>query len=185
MRLAIAAAALVCFSGGAHAQLFKCTDAAGKISYQDTPCVAGSNKGRLELKSGPTGFAPDPTLKARGQALDERLKKGELAPPAAQAQANVGPDNYHRSGERKFLPSTHSHIGEHPMNEATVLSQVGEPDRREAPGGSCPEQLRAGGVRCKDQTWIYEPNSLDPHTRTVVTFNHVGEVVKVDRQLVR
>jgi hypothetical protein len=61
------AAALVAFAPGAHAQVYKCTDAAGKVSYADTPC---DNRARpLKLADDVKATPTDPNLCA--QLLDE------------------------------------------------------------------------------------------------------------------
>jgi hypothetical protein len=65
-RLAIACA-LCAAASIAHAQVYKCTDAAGKTIYADTPCASGSKP--LQLPDPGKGGSTDPHVCA--QLLDE------------------------------------------------------------------------------------------------------------------
>jgi len=185
--------ALTLSVGMAHAELFKCVDASGATSYQDWPCKAGSNAGRMDVDVAPTGFAPDPKLMERGKALDERMKKAAEPPPTQQTpSAGRGPTiptggghNSYQVDERKFLALQHSHIGEFPIDEAQVLDKLGEPDRRVTiMGETCPT-VTGATIKCVGETWIYEPAGSDSDVRTVIRFDGAGKVVNVDRQLVR
>lgn len=45
------AAMLLAASIGANAQVYKCVDPAGNVTYQESPCGAGSTGGRIELST--------------------------------------------------------------------------------------------------------------------------------------
>ena len=85
------AAASVAFAPDAHAQVYKCTDAAGKVSYADTPC---DNRSRpLKLADDAKATPTDPNLCA--QLLDETNRL------AAEAQRNAQRGRAESAGSAK------------------------------------------------------------------------------------
>jgi hypothetical protein len=88
--LALAVAG-VAFVPDAHAQVYKCTDAAGKVSYADTPC---DNRSRpLKLADDGKATPTDPNLCA--QLLDETNRL------AAEAQRNAQRGRTESAGSAK------------------------------------------------------------------------------------
>ena len=65
----IAACAMLAGTSNAFA-IYKCTDAAGKTSFQETPCAGSSKGGAIDVK--PASGQADP---AAAQSADERLAK--------------------------------------------------------------------------------------------------------------
>lgn len=90
------AVALVALAPGAHAQVYKCTDASGKVSYADTPCDNRSKP--LKLADDGKKTYTDPNMCA--QLLDETNRL------AAEAERNAHrgrPESAGSAKRRKML----------------------------------------------------------------------------------
>ena len=84
-------AALVTFAPSAHAQVYKCTDASGKVTYADTPCDIRGKP--LKLADDGKATPTDPNLCA--QLLDETNRL------AAQAARNAQRGRAESAGSAK------------------------------------------------------------------------------------
>lgn len=88
MNRATLAVLILVFAHEASAQLFKCRDAAGKVTYSGTKCSdlglkdAGEVKDRLQVTPAPSQPAPQPSSSARREN-DE--PPAATPPPAAEA----------------------------------------------------------------------------------------------------
>lgn len=70
-------AGAVGFAGLVHAQIYKCPDATGKITYQQTRCQANSTQGNIKIEpSLPTLAQKEP----EGRIVDQCIKLHEFAP---------------------------------------------------------------------------------------------------------
>lgn len=73
------AAALACAlaAGWAHAQVYKCPDATGKVTYQQTPCEAAAPKAAAKAEvAAPTLASKDP----ESRTVDQCIKLHEFGP---------------------------------------------------------------------------------------------------------
>lgn len=85
----VIAAALIAIASSAHAQVYKCTDAAGKTTYSDAPCDGAAKP--LKLAPDPTrGTTTNPNVCA--QLEDEMLRlAAEAESDKKKGQKEVGP----------------------------------------------------------------------------------------------
>jgi hypothetical protein len=95
LRAAVAAAALAVASG-AHGQVYKCTDAAGKTTYSDAPCDAASKP--LKLPGDPGKSTTNPSMCA--QLLDETRR---LAAEAGRQAAGGHPESAESAKRRETM----------------------------------------------------------------------------------
>lgn len=87
-----------------HAELFKCKQADGKVSFQDQPCPPSSTGGRLSVSvASPSGDAPPPPGAANRRMPGMReaeLRHAELDARKAEADARASREQaeaYNRS----------------------------------------------------------------------------------------
>jgi hypothetical protein len=84
--LAATAAILACASFGAGAEVLRCEDAAGKVSYTDSTCPAGTRPQRRVSTQAPVAVLPDPegdrARAARREAADSAALRSAPPPPA-------------------------------------------------------------------------------------------------------
>lgn len=63
----------------ALAQVFKCVDAAGKVSFVDQPCTGAQKSGEVKIYAGPAAPAPvagqAPAVSAEAQAYERKRKE--------------------------------------------------------------------------------------------------------------
>lgn len=59
-RLALTALACALAAPGAMAQVFKCVDAVGKVSFVDQPCTGTQKSGEVKIYAGPAAPSPAP-----------------------------------------------------------------------------------------------------------------------------
>ncbi|WP_255989885.1 DUF4124 domain-containing protein [Chitinolyticbacter albus] len=115
---------LIVATTDAVAEVYKCREADGKVSYSDQPC-SGS---RLQFQPGSvseaTGYRPTPT--PQGMAQPEPTATPLPEPPPASAQKRVDPD----------APMTENCSADNPDRDpefcrpGNLNNVYGEPDRR-------------------------------------------------------
>lgn len=92
-RIAVAFAVCIAVSI-AQAQVYKCTDATGKTTYSDAPCITGGKP--LALPNVAKGSSTDPQLCAQLQDETRRLAS------EADRDAKSGRKESTRSAKRRF-----------------------------------------------------------------------------------
>ena len=70
----VAVAALLALAPAVHGQVFKCVDAAGRTTYQQMPCPAGTKGGRVDLVVD-NGSTENPAEALRWQGA---VRRGEV-----------------------------------------------------------------------------------------------------------
>jgi hypothetical protein len=81
------AIALSSFAPSAQAEVFRCTNAAGKVEFTDRPCVTGESK---KVTVQPNAVGPPvntSAIKAKTAELDKQIKARQASEDAANAQA--------------------------------------------------------------------------------------------------
>ena len=138
--------------------VYKCSDSASGVVYQDAPCAPGT-----ELRN----FATDPPSLSIVPAAPAAPSQNAAAPAARgdgrtipiRARATMG-----NVQERRYI-----RVG---MTQAEIVQRIGKPD------------VDARNQRGKGQRWSYLPRSGDPDTITTVTLVD-GRVAEVERKIVR
>ncbi len=85
-------AGLFLASSGASAEVLRCEDAAGKVSYTDGACPAGTRPQRNVSTQAPVSVLPDPQGDERARAAREREAQDSAArrpPPSAPTGAVI------------------------------------------------------------------------------------------------
>ena len=79
VRWALIALACALAAPGAMAQVFKCVDAVGKVSFVDQPCTGAQKSGEVKIYAGPSAPAPvagqAPAMSAEAQAYERKRKE--------------------------------------------------------------------------------------------------------------
>ena len=95
-RLGICVLACALASAGANAQVFKCTDDSGKVSYSDRPCTSSQKSEKATIHSAPTQppgvsktAADYEKERQQKRAQRERAEREELNQRVADAKAEV------------------------------------------------------------------------------------------------
>ncbi|MGH9578766.1 MAG: DUF4124 domain-containing protein, partial [Terriglobales bacterium] len=132
----VATLAVAAFSAPAFAQVYKCTDAKGKVTFQESPCDANLDANRVRTQSSNGGFTarvkkddardvvPEVGI---GQTKDDART---MAAPAAAAQEpaprKAGREAPQRTDsmaeERKFVSTG--------QQRDAVLAKLGQPDKQ-------------------------------------------------------
>ncbi len=176
--LSLAALSIAILAAPAAAQVYKCTDAKGKVTFQESPCDANLNANKVRTQGSSGGFtAPAKKDEAKDAPRDERRMMA--APPMGQ------PEQAPRTGEREAPKKTEAMAHERKFittgqQRDAVIAKLGQPDNSVVNTS----YLRSG-VRIVDtHTDTYEPASGDEQTRTRIRYR--GEVVEqVTRETVR
>jgi biotin carboxyl carrier protein len=93
IRMMLAVTAMLALSGEAAAQLFKCTDVGGKVTYTSTTCRelglkdAGTVQDRLQVTPAPVQPSATPSRQAPSASQQQAVEK-----PAAAEEAAKEPD---------------------------------------------------------------------------------------------
>ncbi|MFM9922727.1 DUF4124 domain-containing protein [Variovorax sp. H27-G14] len=89
MKLFFAALAAIAFVGSAHAQVHRCTDAAGKTSFSDVPCPTTAKSALQVLGRSATDTPTDPYAAQRNLESIENASR-ILREPTSDAVGNAG-----------------------------------------------------------------------------------------------
>jgi beta-phosphoglucomutase-like phosphatase (HAD superfamily) len=83
--IALLATPALCMAG----PMFKCTDAAGKVTFQDTACASGTDSQKLAIPNNATGTPTKSLDQTRRElnAIDKRLEAREAADEKQRAAA--------------------------------------------------------------------------------------------------
>lgn len=170
--------AALALAAPAWAQVYKCPDGKGKVTYQESPCDAnlGANRVNTQGTSGATFAPPKPKEGAEPAAAGAKPTGTAPAPEAGtKAVASPSPEAPKRKGnadERRFVSSG--------QKLADVVAKIGDPDKR-VPGMTT---RRSGVTYLETHTDIYDPVPGDPETRTIIQYS--GYVVQsVRREVAR
>jgi hypothetical protein len=151
---AVAALALAC---GAHANVYKCQDKSGGITYQEEPCAAGRELRNFDDDPPDLSVIHDAAARAPAAAAPPRDTR------TLQGDKTIGKVNGDAAA-RKFVRAG--------MTEAEVLARIGRPD------------ATSGASKSRQTRWSYLPAEGDPDTVTSITFS-AGTVSEVSRKVVK
>ena len=90
--------------------------------------------------------------------------------------------NGERAAERRFIEGS---ILGGTLRMADVRERLGDPDNQGSASGECMAPTGPAATPCRFLTWVYEPSTLDPQTRTTIQFSDAGEAIRVTREIVR
>lgn len=152
----------------ASADMFKCKDANGKVSYQEQPCQAGSKAGAVKLKDSASGtsIVSGKEMEKGSQLSDkwktdrtetEKQAKIEAAKPKEKQEPTIK-----QAQERKFL--------EPGITTDELFSRVGQPDRTKDEGF-----VVSNKVAKKMQLLTYYPAAGEG--QTIMYVKVIGDVV--------
>lgn len=166
---------LLLATGAAHAQIYRWTDASGRVHFSNTAPPQGVKVVVVDpsAKEGP----PEPpsaechTIRCQGERMEERERKRQAEIERAAAErAAAAPPRYRGLEFRKYLSITKG------MTEGELLGIAGEPDLKADQGIaiSAPTTIQMGsnlsvpgraGLSMK--TYTYMPVPGDPFTTTI------------------
>jgi hypothetical protein len=154
----------------AFGQVYKCTDAKGKIVFQETACDANRNANRVNVSPSSGGFEPPPADARSPKPADSGRADGpqESSQKAPPQSASTG-----SAENRRFIK-----VG---MSQDEVVASIGPPDSIKVTSAH-----RYPGATRVVNTFhaVYEPRAGDDQTRTTVYY--VGEYVnQVKRDVAR
>ena len=168
----------VAVAASANAAVVRCTDADGRVTYQDSSCPG-------HARSEPVDATANRGFRFAEQREIERLRKEraaarlrENAPVSAarsirhaSARGSKSTRMPFNAAERRFITAG--------MSLTDVRARIGAPDHVVNPSGASRSSSRDAS-----QNWIYLPADDDPQTTTILSMRR-GLVTKVDRRLAR
>jgi hypothetical protein len=103
LRLPLLAALLVAAPAAQAQELFKCTDGAGKVTYQQVPCPAGTATTKIDAAPANPDFDPGARerLLRQGAEADQRIKEREAAEKAERLEREAR-DSARRAEEERL-----------------------------------------------------------------------------------
>lgn len=175
------------FSCAASAQIYRWTDAQGRVNFSNTPPPAGTQATVVDpnAKEGPPSADSTEcyTIRCQGERMEERERRreAELAKETAQ-RAAVEPKRARGLEFRKYISITRG------MSEGEVLGIAGEPDLKADQGIAiaAPSTVQVNrnfrsaareGLRL--MTYTYLPIPGDPYTTTITLVG--GRVSEIER----
>ena len=184
----IALVLLMGASFAASAQIYRWTDAQGRVNFSNTPPPAGTQAVVVDpnAKEGPPSAdsAECYTIRCQGERMEERERRreAELAKETAQ-RAATEPKRPRGLEFRKYISITRG------MSEGEVLGIAGEPDLKSDQGIAIAapstvqvsRNLRSAareGLRM--MTYTYLPVPGDPFTTTITLVG--GRVSEIERE---
>jgi hypothetical protein len=162
------------FASPVAAQVYKCKDDKGRVTFQEAPC--DGNRHANQVNSTPAASGIEMPRAGKEAPPDVRPANPAAPPPAAAPDASQ-PKTIRRTPsqieERRFISAG--------MDRAEVLLRLGEPDRRinwEI------TYIRTQQTTTEPYVDVYEPAPGDEQTRTKIKY--VGQLVNsVQREPVR
>lgn len=166
MKWIIIAATLL--SVPAHAEMFKCKDGSGKVTYQESPCQSGSKAGALKLKDSASGAQiVSGKEMEKGEKLSDKWKNARVE---AEKQAKIDATKPKEKAEPTISQTEERKFIEAGITTDELFAKVGQPDRIKEEGYSVSK-----GVAKKMQLLTYYPAAGDHQTTMFV--NVIGDVV--------
>ncbi len=182
------ALSLLLAAGAAHAQIYRWTDANGRVNFSNSPPPQGVKS--VVVDANAKEGLPEPqsaechTIRCQGERMEERQRKRqtEVERMAAERAAAALP-RYRGLEFRKYLSITKG------MSEGELLGIAGEPDLKADQGIalSAPTTIQMGanlsgpgraGLTMK--TYTYMPVPGDPFTTTIrLVGGRVDEIERV------
>lgn len=179
---------LLLATGAAHAQIYRWTDANGRVNFSNTPPPQGVKSVVVDpnAKEGPPEAQSTEchTIRCQGERMEERQRKRQTEVERMNAERAAAAAPRYRGLEfRKYLSITKG------MSEGELLGIAGEPDFKAdqgiaiaAPttvqmGASVSGPARAG---LSMKTYTYMPVPGDPFTTTIrLVGGRVDEIERV------
>jgi hypothetical protein len=152
-----AAVAALAAASGAAANVYKCQDTSGGVTYQEGPCPAGRELRNFD------DDPPDLSVIHDSAARAPAAGSAPRDPRTIQGDRTVGKVNADAAARKSV------HAG---MTEAEVLARIGRPD------------ATSGASKARQTRWSYLPAEGDPDTVTSITFS-AGAVSDVSRKVVK
>jgi hypothetical protein len=185
--LRILLAALAVVAGSAHAQIYRWTDADGRVNFSNKAPPQGVKTTIVDPDSrvGPPSAESTEcyTIRCQGERMEERERRREAENARAAAErAALEPKRARGLEFRKYLSITRG------MSEGEVLVIAGEPDLKADQGVaiSAPTTVQInrntrGAARegLVMKTYTYLPTSGDPYTTTITLVG--GRVSEIER----
>ena len=187
-KLKLLALALLVFSGAAWGQIYKWTDANGRVNFSNTPPPQGVKSTVVDPNATAGPAAAESTecysVRCQGERMEERQRKRQSETERMAAErAAAAPKQYRGLEFRKYLSIQRG------MSEGELLGIAGEPDLKADQGIaiSAPVTIQLGpnlsgpgraGLTLK--TYTYMPVPGDPFTTTIrLVGGRVDEIERV------
>ena len=185
-RLLLAAAfLLVC--GASHAQIYKWTDANGRVNFSNTPPPQGVKSTVVDpnATAGPPAAESTEcyTIRCQGERMEERQRKRQSEAERMAAERAAAAPKRHRGME--FRTNISIQRG---MSEGELLGIAGEPDLKADQGIAIagpatiplgPNHFGPGRAGLAMKTYTYMPTPGDPFVTTIRLIG--GRVDEIER----
>jgi hypothetical protein len=142
--------------------VFKCSGAAGSVTYQDAPCAPGTELRNFATDPPSLSVIPGTPVPGASPKPAAVAKPARATTPSPTGSRTI-PGHLTMATERRFI-----RVG---MTQVEVLQRIGKPD------------VNASGQRAKGARWSYLPREGDPNTITTLTLVN-GQVASVERKVV-
>jgi hypothetical protein len=175
------------FSFAAYAQIYRWTDAQGRVNFSNTPPPAGTRAIVVDpnAKEGPPSAESTEcyTVRCQGERLEERERRRE-AENAKLAAERAAADATRVKG-LEFRKYISIQVG---MSEGELLGIAGEPDLKTDQGMAISAPVTVQGSRnlqtaaragLRMQAYTYMPTPADPFTTTITVIG--GRVSDIER----
>jgi uncharacterized protein DUF4124 len=186
-RLLLAAAFLL-VSGAGYGQIYKWTDANGRVNFSNTPPPKGANATVVDpsASAGPPAAESTEcyTIRCQGERMEERQRKRQTETERMAAERVAAAPKAYRGLEfRKYLSIQRG------MSEGELLGVAGEPDMKADQGIALsapvtiqlgPNHAGPGRAGLSMKTYTYMPTPGDPFTTTIrLVGGRVDEIERV------
>ena len=178
---------LLCFSLGASAQIYRWTDANGRVNFSNTPPPQGVKSTVVDpdAREGPPAAESTDcySIRCQGERMEERQRKRQSELERMNAErAAAAPARYRGLDFRKYISIQRG------MTEGELLGIAGEPDLKTDQGIAiaAPTTVQIGrnfstaarqGLAMR--TYTYMPVPGDPFTTTITLVG--GRVSEIER----
>ena len=188
MTKTILAAVLLLACGASYAQIYKWTDANGRVNFSNTPPPKGVSATVVDpnATAGPAAAESSEcyTIRCQGERMEERQRKRQTeAERMAAERAAAAPKQYRGLEFRKYLSIQRG------MSEGELLGIAGEPDMKADQGIAIsapvtiqlgPNHVGPGRAGLSMKTYTYMPVPGDPFTTTIrLVGGRVDEIERV------
>lgn len=178
---------LICFSLGASAQIYRWTDANGRVNFSNTPPPQGVKSTVVDpdAREGPPAAESTDcyTIRCQGERMDERQRKRQSEVERMNAErAAAAPPRFRGLEFRKYISIQKG------MTEGELLGIAGEPDLKADQGIAiaAPTTVQvdrnfstAARQGLALRTYTYMPVPGDPFTTTITLVG--GRVSEIER----
>jgi hypothetical protein len=184
----ILAAVFLLACGASHAQIYRWTDANGRVNFSNTPPPQGVRAVVVDpnAKEGPPAVESTEchTIRCQGERMEERQRKrqSETDRMAAERAAAAPRQQYRGLEFRKYISIQRG------MSEGELLGIAGEPDLKADQGIAIsapvtiqlgPNHVGPGRAGLSMKTYTYMPVPGDPFTTTIRLIG--GRVDEIER----